>query len=136
MSLSINHSYLCKQIIIEIEKTEFWEAWPKLTLDIEAGLIPDIAIYAKGKIKPNFLQDKIKCDIIPQLVIEIISPSQSVHELMLKAEKFIKAGISTVWTFEPYGKIVYISTKESRKVEVSGLIENEGVKLDLTKIFT
>ena len=54
MSPSINHSYLCKQLIIAIETTEQWEAWPKLTLNIDSGLIPDLAVYPRGKIKPNF----------------------------------------------------------------------------------
>ncbi|HLC15646.1 MAG TPA: hypothetical protein VJL89_05415, partial [Thermodesulfovibrionia bacterium] len=74
MGPSINHSYLCKKIIVEIEKTDKWEAWPELTLDIESGLIPDIAVYEKGKIRPNFSEDKIKCDILPHMVIEVASP--------------------------------------------------------------
>ncbi len=135
MSPSINHSYLCKQLIIAIESTEQWEAWPELTLNIGSGLIPDIAVYQRGKIKPNFLEDKIKCDILPHLVIEIASPSQSIHDLMLKANQLITAGISVVWTIEPYGNLIYVSTLQGRKVELASTIESEGIMVDFKKIF-
>lgn len=135
MGPSINHSYLCKKIIIAIEKTEKWEAWPDLSLDIESGIIADIAVYEKGKISPDFSEDKVKCDVLPQLVIEVASPSQSIHSMMLKASKFIKAGLPIVWTVEPYGKIVYVSTEQGRKVELAGMVVNEGIQIDFSKIF-
>lgn len=109
-----------QRIIVELEKTGKWEAWPELTLDIEAGLIPDLAVYERGMIRPNFYEDSTKCAVLPQLVIEVVSPSQSMHELMQKAERFLKAGIATVWTIEPYGQLVYVSQPESRKVELGG----------------
>ena len=135
MSPSLNHSYLCRRIIIELEKTGQWEAWPELTLDIEAGLIPDIAVYEHGAIRPNFHEDSMKCAVLPQLVIEVASPSQSIHELMQKAERFLKAGIAAVWTIEPYGRLVYVSQPGSRKVELTGQVATEGVCLDFTDIF-
>nr|VFK11849.1 MAG: Putative restriction endonuclease [Candidatus Kentron sp. LPFa]VFK60224.1 MAG: Putative restriction endonuclease [Candidatus Kentron sp. UNK]VFK68418.1 MAG: Putative restriction endonuclease [Candidatus Kentron sp. UNK] len=135
MSPSLNHSYLCKRIIIEIEKTDQWEAWPELTLDIGPGMIPDIAIYERGKLQPNFHQDTIKCAVLPRLVIEVASPSQSMHDLMQKADKFLQAGIPAVWTIEPTGKIVYISEKDFRKVETAGIITTEGIRLDFPQIF-
>ena len=54
------YSYLCKQLIVAIEATEQWEVWPELTLNIDSVLIPSIAVYQRGKIKPYFLEDKIK----------------------------------------------------------------------------
>ncbi|MCP4109469.1 MAG: Uma2 family endonuclease [Desulfobacteraceae bacterium] len=135
MSPSLNHSYLCKRLIVELEKTEQWEAWPELTLDIETGIIPDIAVYERDALRPNFHEDIMKCAVLPTLVIEVVSPSQSIHELMQKAEKFLRAGIPAVWTIEPYGKIIYVSQKASRNVEVAGVVTTEGVSLDFSKIF-
>ncbi len=135
MSPSLNHSYLCKRMIVELEKTDRWEAWPELTLDIEAGIIPDIAVYKRGTLHPNFHEDIIKCAILPTLVIEVASPSQSIHDLMQKAEKFLHADIPAVWTIEPYGKIIYISQKDSRNVELAGVVTTEGVSLDFSNIF-
>ena len=135
MSPSLNHSYLCKKIIVAIEQSEQWEAWPELALNIEGGLVPDIAIYRKGLIKPDFAEDKIRCEVLPQLVIEIVSPSQAVHDLMIKARKFLAAGIPAVWTVEPYGAVVYISKKNERRVVIAELVKTEEVELDFAKIF-
>ena len=135
MSPSINHSYLCKKILLQIEQAEEWEAWPELTLNIETGMIPDIAVYPRGSVKPDFHQDTFKCDLLPRLVIEVASPSQTIHELMQKAEKFLAAGIPAVWTIEPYGRTIYISTPHHREVTISGMVEQNGIHVDFGRIF-
>lgn len=135
MSPSLNHSYLCRKIILEIEKTGQWEAWPELTLNIESGLIPDIAVYPRDGLKPNFMEDTMKCDVLPQLIIEVASPSQSMHDLMAKAARFLKSGVPAVWTVEPYGQIVYVSTLQGRKVELAGVVESARVAIDFARIF-
>ncbi len=135
MSPSVNHSYLCKKILLAIEQTEQWEAWPELTLDIEAGLIPDIAVYPRGGLKPNFMQDAMKCDVLPQLVIEVASPSQAIQDLMTKADRFVQSGVPAVWTVEPYGQIVYVSTLQGRKVKLAGVVESAGVTVDFGRVF-
>ena len=135
MSPSINHSYLCKKILLQIEQAEAWEAWPELTLNIETGLIPDIAVYPRDSVKPDFHQDTFKCDLLPQLVIEVASPSQTIHELMQKAEKFLAAGVPAVWTIEPYGRTIYVSTPHHREVKLSGVVEQNGIQVDFGRIF-
>jgi Uma2 family endonuclease len=86
-------------------------------------------------LKPDFTEDIIRCKTLPQIAVEIISPSQSVHNLLIKAGKFIKAGIPAVWTVEPYGGIIYISAKEGRRVAVAELVESEGVRVNFAEIF-
>lgn len=136
MTPSINHSYLCKKLIVAIEQSDQWEAWPELSLDVGHGLIPDIAVYKKGQLKPNFTKDKTKCDLLPILAIEVISPSQSVYELMEKAEKMLNAGIQAIWTIEPYGQLVYISTTQGLQVELAKVIETVGIRVDFKQIFS
>lgn len=135
MSPSVNHSYLCRKIILAVEQTGQWEAWPELTLDIEGGLIPDLAIYPAGALTPNFVEDQTRCVILPKVVVEVVSPSQPIHGLMLKAGKFLKAGVPTIWTIEPYGQVIYISTVQNRSVQLAGIVENEGVRVDFSSIF-
>ena len=135
MRPSLNHSYLCKRIIVEMERSGKWEAWPELTLDIEGGLVPDIAIYENGVLKPDFRQDKIRCQTLPLAVVEIVSPSQSIHDLMIKADKFIRAGVPAVWTVEPYGAVIYVSEKEERRIVVADMVKTGDIELDFSKIF-
>jgi Uma2 family endonuclease len=135
MSPSLNHSYLCRKIILAVEQTGQWEAWPELALAIESGLIPDIAIYPPGVLAPNFFEDQTLCAVLPKVVIEVVSPSQPIHSLMLKAGKFIKAGIPAVWIVEPYGPVIYVSTPAGRKVQLAGVVESVGVRVDFAGIF-
>ncbi len=135
MSPSLNHSYLCRKIMLAVEQTGQWEGWPELTLDIEGGLIPDIAIYGVGILKPDFVEDQTRCAVLPTVVVEVVSPSQPIHSLMLKAGKFLKAGIPAVWTIEPYGQVIYIATPGGRKVQLAGVVESAGVRVDFTSIF-
>ena len=135
MSPSINHSYLCRKILLAIEQSEHWEAWPELSLDIDNGVIPDLAVYERGALRPDFKEDHIKCTVLPRLIIEVASPTQTMHELMLKAERLLKVGIPAIWTIEPYGKIIYVSTPHGRKVELAGVIEYDGLRVDFARIF-
>ncbi len=135
MSPSLNQSYLCRRIILAVEQSGQWEAWPELMLDIEGGLIPDIAIYGVGVLAPNFLEDQTRCAILPTVAVEVVSPSQPIHGLMRKAGKFLRAGIPAVWTVEPYGQVVYISTARGRQIQLAGVVENEGIRVDFASIF-
>ncbi len=135
MSPSLNQSYLCRRIILAVEQSGQWEAWPELMLDIEGGLIPDIAIYGVGVLAPNFLEDQTRCAILPTVAVEVVSPSQPIHGLMRKAGQFLRAGVPAVWTVEPYGQVVYISTARGRQIQLAGVVENEGIRVDFASIF-
>ncbi|CAN2039004.1 putative restriction endonuclease domain-containing protein [Candidatus Magnetomoraceae bacterium gMMP-15] len=135
MSLSINHSYITKKIILQIEQSDKWEAWPELTLNIKNGVIPDISVYKIGEIKPNFFFDSAKCDKLPVLAIELLSPSQGVQELMEKAEDFLNAGIPAVWVVESYAKTIIVLTKENKRTVHCDVVETEGVQVDFSAIF-
>ncbi len=136
MSPSINHSYLCKQLILLIEKNQQWEACPELSLEVENGLIPDISVFPSGKLKPDFKLDAVKSKCLPELVIEIISPSQSIHDLMLKADKFLLAGIQQVWTLEPYGKLAYVSSDQGGDVKRAESLIFDTLQIDLNQLFS
>ena len=51
---SLNHSYICLQILRQLLQNEKVEPLPELTLDIANGLTPDISIFPKEQIQPNF----------------------------------------------------------------------------------
>ena len=130
-----NHRSLCKKIIVELEHSKHWEAWPQLFLKIESGLVPDISVYKKGSLEADFFENKTMCEHIPKLIVEIISKDQPEEALKLKTEKFINAGVPAVWVFEPYKQIVFVFTQQIGEIESSGIIESEGICLDLAKIF-
>jgi hypothetical protein len=54
---SFNHSYICAEILEQLVANKAIKALPELTLAIERGLTPDISIYPREKVTPNFLKD-------------------------------------------------------------------------------
>ena len=132
---SLNHSYICLQILRQLLQNEKIDPLPELTLDIANGLTPDISIFPKEQVQPNFFHDVPKFQQMPVLAIEVISSSQTIQELLEKATQLVKSGVKTVWTVEPHSRSVFVTTQTEEKLFHNEVVENEGIKADFTKIF-
>ena len=132
---SFNHSYVCAEIQAQLYDNKAIKALPELTLEIGKGLTPDLSIYPKEKIAPNFLKDYSKYPEMPLLAIEIISATQNIQDLLEKAEVLIAHGIKTVWTVEPFTNTIFVTTNSGVKKFASQKIESEGITVDFQKIF-
>ncbi len=134
---SLNHSYLIKAITMQIEKSDKWEAWPELVLNFNDYVcIPNISVFPKKKLQPDFFNDILKCSEIPTLAIEIASPTQSWHELIEGANNLIKAGVSRVWIVEPFTKTILVIKAEGKERYHNEKVMTAGVEIDFTKMFT
>ena len=133
MSPSLSHSYICTKILKQLIETDF-EPLVELTLDIEGALTPDISVY-KDIVIPDFLEDKVKYDIMPILAIEILSPSQNILELVNKAKRMIKAQIIWVWIVDTYARTVIVMGENSRDTVHRDIVESEGIKVNFKEIF-
>ena len=133
---SLNHSYICLQIIKQLLQNETIQPLPELTLDILGGVTPDISIFPKEKIHPNFFNDVVKFSQLPTLAIEIISPSQNIQMMLEKARSLISAGINTVWTIEPFGKNIFISTVNDEKLIHNGIAKAGSIEVDFSQVFS
>jgi Uma2 family endonuclease len=132
---SLNHSYICLQIIKQLLENPDIEPLPELTLDIDKGITPDISVYPKEKIHPNFRRDIVKYTEMPIVAIEIISSSQNIQDLLIKADMLIEKGVNAVWTVEPFTNTIFVTTKQGEKKFYNQTIESEGIKVDFKKIF-
>jgi Uma2 family endonuclease len=132
---SFNHSYICAEILEQLYANKAIKALPELTLAIERGLTPDISIYPREKVTPNFLKDYAKYPEMPLLAIEIISATQNIQDLLEKAETLIAHGIQTVWTIEPFTNTIFVTTASGVQKFPSQELESNGVKVDFKKIF-
>ena len=133
--LSLNHSYICLQILRQLLQNEKVEPLPELTLDIANGLTPDISIFPKEQISPNFFRDVSKFQQMPVLAIEVISSSQTIEELLEKAAQLIQAGVKTVWTIEPHSRSIFVTTSSEEKLFHDRIVENEDIQVDFAKVF-
>lgn len=133
---SLNHSYICANILYQLLDNKEIIALPELTLKIGNGSItPDICVYPKEKIKPNFLQDFPKYSEMPIIAIEVISESQNIQTLLEKAKRMLKSGVKAVWTIEPFGQTIFVSTQKGEEILHNQVVESEGIKVDFKKIF-
>ena len=132
---SLNRSYLCLQIIRQLLENPEIEPLPELTLDIDKGVTPDICVYPKAKIQPNFRRDVTRFAEMPILAIEVISASQNIQDLLIKADAMVKSGVKAVWTIEPFSGSIFVTDASGEKVLYNQEIESEGIKVDFKKIF-
>jgi Uma2 family endonuclease len=111
------------------------EVLSELTLAIGNGLTPDISVYPKDEIKPNFWEDISRFEKPPLLAIEIISPSQNIQDLLSKAKILVQSGAKSVWTVEPFSYSIWVTNEKGTKLFHNMTIEIEGVTVDFQKIF-
>lgn len=132
---SLNHSFICAEIAEQLYENEKIKALPELTLDIDKGITPDISVYPKDQIKPNFSCDVTKFPEMPILAIEVISAIQNIQDLLIKADTLVEKGVKTVWTIEPFTNTIFVTTKDGEKKFTNQTIESEGIEVDFKKIF-
>ena len=132
---SLNHSYVCLQIIKQLIVNDEIVPLPELTLDIANGLTPDISVFLRSKIKPNLFHDISKFPDKPILAIEVISSSQTIQEMLQKAKQMVNEGVKTVWSVEPYSQSVFVNTSDKETLFHAEIVNSDGIIVDFSKIF-
>ena len=64
-------------------------------------LAPDIAWWARTR-RPNIREGAI--DVVPDLVIEVLSPATRSNDLGVKRGYYLEAGVRELWLADPSGK--------------------------------
>ena len=132
---SLNHSYICAQVMRQLLQDDAIQPLPELTLDIDNGLTPDISVFKKEQIQPNFFEDVLKMKELPILAIEVISSSQSIQAILEKSKLLVNSGVKTVWTIEPYGRSIFVINQAGKQLFHENMVESEGIKVDFSKVF-
>ncbi len=132
---SFNHSIICNRLLKQLFADDKIEALPELTLNISRGITPDISIYPKENVTPDFLKDFTRYPDMPILAIEVISASQNIQDLLEKSEMLVANGVKAVWTIEPFTSTIFVTTLDGIKRFNNQAIESEGITVDFQKIF-
>jgi Uma2 family endonuclease len=132
---SLNHSYICAEILEQLAENKKFKALPELTLKIGKGITPDVSVFPREKINPNFRRDITQFTEMPLVAIEVISSSQNIQRLLEKANRMVKAGVKSVWTIEPFGETIFVTTENGEEILHDQEVESEGIKVDFKKIF-
>ncbi|GHT80308.1 hypothetical protein FACS1894130_11350 [Spirochaetia bacterium] len=81
--------------------------FPKADLSDNTVLEPDIVVICD----PAKL-DKRGCNGAPDMIIEILSPSNARYDLVYKFNKYLKAGVREYWTVDPESRTVQVHILE------------------------
>ncbi len=80
-------------------------------------------------------------DVVPDLAVEIISPTDLVDELMQKIGEYFQAGVRLVWVVHPPQRLVYVYEALTRvriltpADELDGGVVLPGFRLPVAKLF-
>jgi len=131
-------------LLQHVEKNELGEVLDS-PIDVyfseEDTFQPDIIFISKEK---SNIIGEIKIEGVPDLIIEILSPSTAYYDLGRKYKVYEKAGVREYWLIHPDRKRieVYINKDERfqllNAVEETGIIKSELLKdfeVELAKVF-
>lgn len=74
--------------------------------------VPDL-IYVSYERLPQAWNEDEPCPVVPELVIEIISPGQTFGEMTEKATDYLLAGVNHVWVVDAKARSVTIFERDS-----------------------
>ena len=79
----------------------------ELSLELSTGRVnPDIAIYPAQK--SDWIEDEIIVKEVPLAVIEILSPTQGIQDLIDKREIYFGAGVKSYWIVQPVFQMIHV----------------------------
>ncbi len=113
--MSANSSVLAARLAHRINlfamPRELGEAYPeilfKLPLDKDRNRRPDVAFipYARWP-KDRPIPDDNAWDVLPDLCVEVVSPTDQAEEAREKVEEYFEAGVRLVWVVYPRLRLV------------------------------
>ncbi len=111
---------------------------PEVNIEMVAQIrVPDLAIYQSITFTPG--EDEIYVKEMPQGIIEILSPTQQISELLKKASAYFQGGIKSYWLVIPDLKTIYVFnyTNQYEVFAKDMMVEDNAldIKLPLTSIF-
>jgi Uma2 family endonuclease len=112
---SVNHSLTAGRITGLLFNDERFEVMPELSLDTSQidlkrfnlkskdELVPDICVYTGAAPAPDedVDDDLLKVSQMPDLAIEVLSPRQSIGELIRKIKAYFSLGVKSCWLAIP-----------------------------------
>lgn len=136
---SFNHAKIQlrigQQLLNKYEDT--YDVLSELSLEFpNLPSIPDLSVFP---IKPSdWFDDDIRVAQIPLMVVEILSPSQTVTELTEKAKGYFSTGVASYWLVVPTLRTIFILLpKDEELVFHNDTLTDptNGISIDLKKVF-
>lgn len=101
---------------------------------------PDVSFIRLERLSPDDRPEG-HCDIVPDLVAEVISPNDTAYEVRAKTEEYLRAGVQIVWVIDPHAKQVDVHRADGslqklyEDEELSGEEVVPGFRLLVSELF-
>ena len=107
---SRNHSRVAHRLSVALDAcAERLEVHQQLSLALDGWkTVPDLALFSPGALSDDWLTDEDEVTIAPELVIEILSPHQSVQPLIDKFRQYFHHGVKSCWLVEPATRVISV----------------------------
>jgi Uma2 family endonuclease len=103
----------------------------------EKERIPDLAIYEQLEFTPG--NDEVRLETPPLAAVEILSPTQSLADLIAKSYRYFEAGVKSYWLVLPDLTSIYVfsAPNEYEVFAKKGTLKDTqlNIELDLEAIF-
>jgi Uma2 family endonuclease len=116
---STNHSYVQTQITLALAENKGFTPFVELSLDASQidltqfglktkdELVPDICLY-EGIHQFEPRKDTAKRSDMPVLVVEVLSPTQGINDIINKFEACFALGIQSCWLVVPTTEVITV----------------------------
>lgn len=98
----------------------------KLKEDITTIVEPDISVICDS----NKLTDR-GCTGAPDWIVEIISPSNSSHDYILKLNLYAEAGVREYWIVDPIEQIIFVYHLEKDQFKAAAYTFQNKIKVNI-----
>jgi len=150
---SIKHSTAQTKITSLLDNDERLATFVELSLDASSidlsqfglkakdELIPDICAYfEQPPIDDKAGSDEVRITQMPDLAIEVLSPSQSVNELLRKIDAFFALGVKSCWLTMPSLEVIRVFSqpqcyKDFNLNDMEVIDDIMDIRLPIQKVF-
>ncbi|GHU88508.1 hypothetical protein FACS1894202_04740 [Clostridia bacterium] len=101
----------------------FMEAGVRLFEKKDTALIPDLIVVCD----PEKLDENV-CNGAPDLIVEVLSPSNFRHDKVVKFNLYLQAGVREYWIVDPDRKIVEVYILKNDEYTVRTFDENDTIR--------
>jgi Uma2 family endonuclease len=111
-----------------------------LARDPDVVLAPDAAFVRLDRVPPRDQQNRF-AQLAPDLVVEVVSPSDLSRDVHAKVMEYLTAGVKLVWVVEPRNEdvTVYTPDRTARVLSSADVLDDgdvlPGFKLPIADIF-
>lgn len=135
---SKNHAIVQTRLLVSLSKFIDIVAISEVSLKMPIGeKVPDIGIFSHLELTPG--KDEVRVADIPLGIVEILSPTQNLTDLIIKSHSYFEHGIKSYWLALPDLKTIYVfSAPNEYEVysKTDKLVDGQlNIELDLGEIF-